>query len=124
MDTLRAAGVTITLDWIKLIEGVPANSLDALGCAQQAALGDITAVRTADVVWIVTPKSREHGCGLWVEMGAALAYGVPVVISGPQANRSIFAALAERHEGHGRALDAVLRKTARASAPLAHLRDA
>jgi hypothetical protein len=113
MNQLREKGAIITLDWTPMVKsaiasGNTGNCLDNLPLAATAARCDIAAVRTAHVVWIVTPKSREHGCGLWVEMGAAIAYGVHVVISGPQASRSIFAALCERHISHEGALSAVL----------------
>lgn len=110
MQRLREAGATITEDWIAAIERAGnANSLADEVPARKAACDDLKAVRTADVVWIITPTERTHGCGLWIELGAALAYGVPVVISGPQSERSIFASLCERYVDADHALAAVLR---------------
>ena len=111
MEQVREAGATITEDWITAIERAGnANSLADEASARKAACDDLKAVRTADVVWITTPIERAHGCGLWVELGAALAYGVPVVISGPQSERSIFASLCERYADADHAFAAVLRR--------------
>lgn len=110
MALVRDAGLEITHDWVTDVEKEGnANDFDKER-ATQIARTDLRALRTAHVVWVTTTEKKGDGCGLWIELGAALAYGVPVVISGPQAFRSIFAALGHRFEHESDAFCVVRRE--------------
>ncbi len=52
-------------------------------------------VQTCDLIWVLTPVSRHEGCGMWIELGMALALKKRVVVSGGQARRSVFTELSE-----------------------------
>ncbi len=93
MTALRAAGHDITHDWTALADQFP-NDDAPLHLRAQHAREDLQGVRDADVVLLLTPSDRGRGCGCWIETGAALALGKPVIITGPQRARSIFCELA------------------------------
>lgn len=66
---LKRAGHVITYDWL----GAPDQPSAAV------AYDEIEGVRTADAVVVV---AHPLGCGLWVELGAALALGKRVLLIG------------------------------------------
>jgi hypothetical protein len=83
MAELRRVGIEIAYDWIAKIEQVGiANPTEDDRLAREVAKIDLAAVRHCDLVWILTPESKEDGCGLWCELGAAAALGKCFVVSG------------------------------------------
>jgi len=56
---------------------------------------DARGVEDADTVWVLTPAHKHQGCGMWVELGLALAQKKRVVLSGPLCRRTVFSELAE-----------------------------
>ena len=98
-------GYTVTLDWTRHAGwGMPDASLteDVLAGAARA---DLDAVRAAAVVWYLAPSGGKSE-GSAVELGAALALGKEVVVSGPIGRHRIFPRLAtHRFALHAEALD-------------------
>ncbi len=92
MEEVRKAGYLITFDWT-----VPVRKSGALSLLTNinalAAAVDLAAVRMAHIVWVLAPPLGIASTGCWVEFGAALAGGIPVIISGGF-DRCIFARLA------------------------------
>lgn len=97
MAALRARGHVITHDWTALADVYP-NDDAPTHLRQLHAREDLEGVRDADLVIVLTPADRSRGAGLWVEMGAALALGKPVVIAGEQRARNVFCELATQTE--------------------------
>lgn len=98
VDRLLAAGVVITYDWTRDPgwEGSP-TIVDLMRAADR----DMRAIRSADVVWYLAPEKMSEGSA--AELGAALALGKRVIVSGPHASAHgrIFPLLAiERYETH------------------------
>lgn len=69
---------------------------------------DLDGVMTADLVWVLAPECKSEGCH--VEMGAGLALKKRVLVSGRHARREsrLFALLAEIHDTHAAAFDAIV----------------
>ncbi len=105
MSALRARGIEITFDWTQS-EGYSRDMVPAER-REQARL-DLEGVRSADIVWIMAPAQKSEGSA--VEMGAALALRKRVIVSGPHARRTsrIFALLAEIHDTHVGAYEAIV----------------
>lgn len=90
---LRDAGITVTHDWTQYVERYPND--DAPDAEKPVhAKEDVDGVRSADVVLVLTPEDKTRGAGVWIEMGAALALDIPVVIAGAQRDRNVFCRLA------------------------------
>jgi nucleoside 2-deoxyribosyltransferase len=109
MDSLRAVGVEITVDWIKAIEdeGTANTGLTAAKMLHYAQM-DLRGVDDADVVWTLIPNNNSKGC--WVELGYAFGKGKLIVTSGNE-EASIFTAMSHAHfKTHGEALAAVIEK--------------
>lgn len=114
MSELRKGGHEITHDWIADIDRngpddaeVPAYELHE--CAEK----DLRGVRTADLLWLMSPSSGGSGC--FVEFGYAIAFSVPVVVSG-DIDRTLFIEYVfwkdQRVFGkHSDALEHILRRT-------------
>lgn len=90
---LRDAGITITHDWTQYVEVYPTDDAPDADRAVHAK-EDLDGVRAADVVLVLTPEDKSRGAGVWIEMGAALALDIPVVIAGAQRDRNVFCRLA------------------------------
>ena len=103
MAQLRAAGAVITYDWTVNVDAYPNDDAPDDHAASEA-FSDLRGVRDADAVLVLTQADHARGCGMWIEMGAALAYGTPVYIVGPQRTRSIFCTLAAGYETDADAL--------------------
>ncbi len=71
MDTLERAGHTITCDWTH----------DTLPMSAAQAQKDFDGVMTADALLFVCERNLPY-CGSCVEMGMALAKGIPVYLTG------------------------------------------
>lgn len=96
-DRLKRQGFTITYEWTN---DVRENSFKAdtdlsSSVRKFVAKMDSRGVETADIVWILTPGHKHMGCGMWVELGLALAQKRRVVVSGPLCRRTVFTELAE-----------------------------
>lgn len=107
VDRLTAAGVAVTHDWTRC-EGWDLPFLSAVQ-RQRYARQDLDGVKRAGLVWYVAPATKSEGSA--TELGAALALGIPIVVSGPADDLGrIFPALAGVHfRSHSDALTAVIR---------------
>lgn len=77
MAALRAEGFEISHDWTSAADEYPDDNAPP-HVAERHARDDMRGVRAADVVLLLTsPKAAGRGC--WLECGAALALGIPVV---------------------------------------------
>jgi nucleoside 2-deoxyribosyltransferase len=92
MDGVRDLGCELTLDWLAVIDAAGAAN-EGLNDAERRkyARADLAAVRCADLVWLLAPDNASTGA--WVELGYAVACGVPIVVSGRARTRCIFASL-------------------------------
>jgi hypothetical protein len=119
MKRLREEGFTISHDWTvdelaadaARVDGKPVGD-SALPYEERVkrAKDDLEGVESADVIWLLAPVNR-GASGAWTEFGYALAIRnthqmlkeklgfngtpVPVVISGPTYDRTIFATQAD-----------------------------
>ena len=76
---LQAEGVEVTHDWtVDPGWDDPAPSPAMLAAA---AMGDLDGVRRCDVLWLLCPMAKSEGSA--AELGAALAWGRRVIVSGP-----------------------------------------
>ena len=91
IEALRNAGCVISYDWTIAVDQFGANAVSETQ-ARLSASRDLAGVRGADVVLALAPA--EGGTGLWIECGAALALGIPLVFACPLPNRTIFSRLA------------------------------
>lgn len=88
-------GLELALDWTVEIEANrSANVGLGFGTRRAAAGADLEAIKFADVVWLLVPKTRTSGA--WVEMGFTLANRIALICSG-KTTQSIFCSLAD-HE--------------------------
>lgn len=71
---LAAAGVEVTHDWT-------GDAAWHDGTAAERAAADLDGVRRADLLWYLAPAAKSEGSA--AELGAALALGKRVVVSGP-----------------------------------------
>lgn len=97
VDRLREASILVPFEWTADLRSSgfkPDAELPELQRRYIAKM-DMHAVRQADLVWVMTPTLKEHGCGMWVEMGIAIGTGKRLVVSGPLAKRTVFTDLAE-----------------------------
>lgn len=74
MDELERAGHVITHDWTGEGVTLPQRS------RQEIAIDDIQGVRDAEALVLV---DAERGWGMYVEMGVAVALGLPIVVIQP-----------------------------------------
>jgi hypothetical protein len=85
-------------DWVTPVsEAIRSGRTDAdltPGDARRHAREDLGAVLNADVRWLLAPPPHAPSRGAWVELGAALASGGHVIVSGPHASASIFTRMA------------------------------
>ncbi len=97
MRALREQGVQITHDWaVDMQQYSNAENSDADvpdDVRKRCATLDMNAVRQADFVLLLAANERGSS-GSWVELGLALAFGVPVIVAGSKAKRTIFTSLA------------------------------
>jgi hypothetical protein len=105
---LEAAGYSITLNWTKSVLAYRAAGITeaALRGVEQLhyASQDLIGVYDADFVWLLAPAQSNTSVGAWVELGAAYARGIPVLVS-HDLGQSIFTSLAFRSfETHDAAL--------------------
>lgn len=113
VDRLRSAGFLITYEWTKDVrEGGFKPDVELSDVQRRyAARMDSHGVKMADMVWVVTPATKSQGCGMWIEMGMALALGKRIIVSGPLSRRSVFAELAEAvYDDHEHALEHIFKK--------------
>lgn len=95
MALLRAGGVAITHDWTLGAEDLGKESDLPSWERREAAREDLDGVGRADFVVLLTVQDKSLGCGMWVEMGYALACRNVVVLVGPQRARTVFCELAD-----------------------------
>ena len=111
VDDLRSRGFSITYEWTKDVRegGFKPDSELSQVQRRYAARMDAAGVKAADLVWVITPSVKNQGCGMWIEMGMALALGKRVVVSGALARRSVFSELAEAcFDEHNEALSYIV----------------
>jgi nucleoside 2-deoxyribosyltransferase len=90
MQLLRDAGITVTLDWVAIIDGEDGGvSNEGLSTERRRELAkaDLQGVADADIVWLIVPNN--FSAGAWVELGYAFGLGKSVIASGNY-ERSIF----------------------------------
>lgn len=94
---LKSDGFTITHEWTADIReaGFKPDVELSDTVRRYAAAMDAHGVKIADLVWVLTPSYKHEGCGMWIEMGMALALKKRVVVSGQFYRRSVFSDLAE-----------------------------
>ena len=97
IDRLTKCGIIITHDWTRCEGYGRESSENERRCW---AMQDIEGVRSADVVWVMVPDRRSEGSAC--ELGAALALGKRVIVSGPHVKQPsrIFCLLAEDYATH------------------------
>lgn len=78
MERLREAGIVVVFDWTYSPGYGRAFTEEETRAQAQA---DLDAVRSADVVWYLAPVAKSEGSHF--ELGAALALGRRVIVSGP-----------------------------------------
>lgn len=96
MAIVRSIGGTVTFDWTESVEQLGGNPiLLSQAFRSGLAFGDLIAIDSADVVWLLAPIG-EPSRGACCEWGYALAKGKPTLITGPEDARraSIFFDLA------------------------------
>jgi nucleoside 2-deoxyribosyltransferase len=97
MAALREAGVVIMHDWTANMQTFSnAEHSDAdvpEHYRKECAVLDMNGVRLADFVLLLAPDERGSS-GSWVEFGLACGLGVPVIVAGARARRTIFTSLA------------------------------
>jgi nucleoside 2-deoxyribosyltransferase len=112
-DELRRRDFEITFEWTPDVRASgfkPDSELSDIHRRYVAKM-DSFGVKEAGLVWVLTPTMKEHGCGMWVEMGMAIALGKRVVVSGPLARRTVFAELCEAViPSHDAAFDYICKK--------------
>jgi len=82
-------------DWVSVIDRVRREHPDWQMPDHEAAeyaLRDLEAMRKADVVWLLAPELGGRGC--WYEVGAAWAWRIPTIVSGPFCRSTVFTRLA------------------------------
>jgi hypothetical protein len=97
MRVLEADGHVITHDWTKLADQFPEDNAPK-ELRKQHAFEDLAGISLADAIVVLTPEDPSRGCGMWIEMGAALMTTKRVLVVGPQRNRSVFSELSETYE--------------------------
>src|SRR5258708_6108728 len=82
----RARGHGGSCGWTQKVGKFESDGAVPVSRARESAEADIRGVADADVLIVLSPVAsrKDLGCGMWVEMGMALARGIPVVISGGQ----------------------------------------
>lgn len=101
MERLRSIGFSIPVDWTHdaraaLSDGKKHTDGEMFHCA----LEDRRGAEDADVFVLLTPASKDKGCGMWTELGFALGAGAYIVITGPQRDRNIFGLFAHQKFEH------------------------
>lgn len=83
MSALERRKHTITYDWtsVESEEGTPLEHRPAV------AQSEVEGVKQADVVVLI---AHENGCGQYVEMGVALAMGIPVLVINYDCRNNVF----------------------------------
>jgi len=75
-ERLTAAGFTVTHDWtVEDDSAIPAEELRTYHA--KCAKADVDGVRTADAM-LMLPHAR--GQGMFIELGVAIAHGLPVIV--------------------------------------------
>jgi hypothetical protein len=115
---LIAPWFRITHDWTEQVMKARASGKSdtdfSVGERRAYARSDLDGVFEADFLWLIAPEVGTTGA--WVELGAALAYGKTIVVSGPQLSKTIFSELATfRCKTHEEAVE--LLKRAAGAAP-------
>lgn len=97
MTLLRYLGCNITHDWTREVEEHADAPATPVELARYACL-DREGVTAAEVVLVLSPNTKDKGCGVWAELGIAVAQAKRVVITGPLRDRCIFGAFATKYE--------------------------
>ena len=95
MNGLRALGHTITHDWTEEVEKYK-DTIPSDEILSKCALQDFRGVCDADRFILLVPENQNATIGAYVELGMAIAFHIPVYISGVS-DRNIFSYL----DGYG-----------------------
>ncbi len=85
MKALQAAGHEITFDWTTIDHLRPYD--ENAGACREAAVEESHGVEEADVLIVL---SHERGVGMYVELGIAIGFGVPVRVVTDVESRTMF----------------------------------
>lgn len=101
MARLRERGIIITHDWTvhEVASTVCTDAMLPDGERIKRATEDLWGVRNADLIWLLAPIER-GASGAWTEFGIALGREIPIVVSGPTWQRTIFTSLAQAGYEH------------------------
>jgi nucleoside 2-deoxyribosyltransferase len=113
---LRAEGIEVSYDWtgdgpsaVTVEEHIKAEASLSQDERKMFAFRDYEGVKNADLVWLVVP-GYEGSTGSWTELGLALAFGKPVIVSGAGHKKNIFTTLSQQIcETHEEGFQKVLR---------------
>lgn len=110
-SALLEAGLTVVSTWIESIEAEgEANPRTASREQRSRWAGKCYAeVRSAHVLWLLTPPPDAPSCGAWCELGAAETGYAIVICSGAGTDQSIFCALGEEYASDFHAFAAIVR---------------
>lgn len=98
IERIRGLGMFVTHDWNAAMTGETVPEQDAKvsdDVRRHHSELDCNGVRQADFVLLLAPNERGSS-GVWVELGLAIAFRVPVLVCGKHNRRTIFTALAHR----------------------------
>ena len=105
-DALIKEGIEISHDWT-VVEN-PFSERGEVDVPEEMqrewARDDFNGACSADIVWVLAPQTG--GCGCWVEMGAAMATGRRVIVSGFR--RTIFTSMVLYYETHEAAFNGIV----------------
>lgn len=120
MDHARIYGHSITYDWVRAMRAVEDEFADLRewelpsNVRLDAALADLGAVGTSDLLIVLVPEWHNPTRGAWIEYGYAIGRGIPVWIVGTDtriANCTIFTEIAQRKfTSDEEALEALMRE--------------
>ena len=94
--TMRAVvelGHALAHDWVALVDEFGANPKAAARERQGWANGCLSAVRSSDLLWVLSPADGQS-LGVGAELGYAYARGIPIIASGPGTELTVFTSLA------------------------------
>lgn len=97
VDRLRSENFVITYEWTKDVRegGFKPDSELTETHRRYAARMDSHGVSVCDLLWVLTAPRKDQGCGMWIELGIAIALKKKIVVSGAQSKRSVFTELCD-----------------------------
>jgi nucleoside 2-deoxyribosyltransferase len=110
MRMLEARGGKVAIDWTLPVEQLAQHRCSTAdmsdGYAREAAEKNLLALRDSKALLFLAPQTISRDS--WVELGFALALGIPVAVGGDAARHSISTRLVPRFETDEEAIDWLL----------------